>query len=143
MGVLAKRVRCGWRVMRVTAVAVLTLSCGGSDAAGPAAPNSPVPGLMVLVLEGAVPDDAAILLDVGAGATTFEAGRTELEAHARANGGGFVVAVFGPLSGGAFLHVGIADLATIPTLTLREVAVVDGDLRANLGTYRVQIAEIR
>ena len=131
-----------WRVL-VAMMAALTLSCGGSEPAGPAAPNPQVPGLAVVVLEGAVSDDRAILLDVGTGATSFEAARTELEVHAGANGGGFLVAVFGPLSGGPFLHIVIPDIATIPTITLREVAAVDGQLRSSLATYRLQISEIR
>ena len=143
MNFLAHRVRPRWIVLGVVAVAVLTLSCGGSEPAGPAAPTAPIPGLAVIVLEGAVSDDRAILLDVGVGAASFEAARTGLEVHTGANGGGFVVAVFGPLSGGPFLHIVIPDRAMIPTITLREVAAFDGQLRARLATYRLQISDIR
>ena len=91
------------RVLALVAVAgtVLTVSCSGDDPVIPA-----TPGEVVVVLRGALAGDRAILLDIGQGAITVTPGSGELQMHARADGGRFIVAVFGQDDGGDGLQPG-------------------------------------
>jgi|AP95_1055475.scaffolds.fasta_scaffold15384_2 hypothetical protein len=145
MSNLRRGLGLGWPAA-VLASVVLTLSCGGSEPVV-GVPDTPAPplisGVAVIVLEGAVIEDRAVLIHVSAGATTFVAGRTELALHSRTSAGSTLVALFGDLAGGAILEVGVADVTAIPTFTLREVSMPDGELRSSLSGYRLDISEIR
>ena len=122
------------RVLALAAGTVLTVSCGGDDPVVPA-----TPGEAVVVLVGAVAGDRAILLDVGQGAITVTPGSGELQMHARADGGRFVVAVFGHLDQGPILRIQVSNIESLPALSIREVASDSGSLREPPSSYSLQI----
>ena len=125
------------RVLALVAGAVLTVSCSGDDPVTPATPATP--GEVVVVLRGALAGDRAILLDIGQGAITVTPGSGELQMHARADGGRFIVAVFGQLDQGPILRVKVSNIESLPTLSIRDVASDSGSLRESLSTYSLQI----
>jgi hypothetical protein len=92
-----------------------------------------------LTLEGAAPDDAALLLEIGPGATGVEGARGDLEVHSMPVRDGYSVAVFGPLAEGPILVLGLVEGNTAPTVTVRDVAVSDGSLRPSLTPYQVRM----
>lgn len=76
----------------------------------------------------------------GPGATSLAAGRADVDAYPGEDGEERIVALFGPLSGGALLHVGFSDPASLPPVSVVEVAGSDGVLRTDLTVYTVSVS---
>lgn len=109
------------------------LGCG-DDGSGPSGPVE-----ATLTLEGAVADDAALLLEIGPGAIAVERARGDLEVHSIPVRGGHSVAVFGPLADGPILILDLVEGNRTPTVTVRDVAASDGSLRTSLTGYEVRM----
>jgi hypothetical protein len=124
--------------MRITiglGAALASSTCGGGGMEPPRA------GVVLVRIEGAVPGDEAVLLDIAAGATTVTRARDDVEIHARASqpGGPQRVAILGPIAGAELLRVTVNNPQTPPSITIRDVAASDGTLRGDLAGYTVRV----
>jgi hypothetical protein len=114
---------------------VLLASCGD----GGSGPKKPKAGEAVFTLTGALPDDGAVLLEIGAGPSGVTAGSSQVEVHAVQTPRGFTVAVFGPLAGQELLRIALPDRTTLPSVTLKEIATESGDLRDEISAYQPRL----
>lgn len=119
---------------------LLTAACGGDD---PSTPPGPVPGTVVVTLEGAVAEDRAVLLEVGGEVAGLSPGSDGLEMGARQGNGVWRVAAFGNLPGSELVRVQVSDTTSLPTVLIREVATATGELRGSLGGYDGRVRVVR
>ena len=121
------------RVVLFLMASLVSGSCGDDDGAGPSGPVE-----ATLSLEGTVPEDAAVLLELGPGATAVRGVRGSADVHSAPVRDGHSVAVFGALAEGPILAVNLEEAGTMPPVTLREIAASDGSLRTSLAGYQVR-----
>ena len=120
--------------------AVLAAGCGGDD---PSTPPSPVPGTVIVALGGATTEDRAVLLDIGGEATSVSPGTDGIQVRFRPVDDGWAVAAFGALAGGEIVRIAVSDTASLPAVLIREVAIVSGELRESVATYRGEMEVVR
>lgn len=124
-----------WRAWVVAAVAVW----GGWSCTDPVRPE---PGMLLVVLSGAQPGDAALLFSVqGPDSLGAITGAPGYQVYARTMEGGFRVAVFGAVNDGEILRFAVPDVrrATLWSATLLDVADTANALRAS-GGYVLAVA---
>lgn len=103
----------------------------------------PEPGRVIVVLSGAQPGDAALLLSVTGPDSIlgFESG-AGLTIHARPVADGLRVAAFGPIADGAVLYLTVPDTRRAPlwTATVLDVADTANAVRQSVSGYLLVVA---
>lgn len=111
---------------------------GGCGDDAPSAPAGPVAGTAVLSIDGVSADDRAVLVRVGAGASSVEPADPALQVHVRSDGeGGWRIVAIGALAG-PLARLSLPDTSAVPNVVIQEVAVDDGALRSGLAGYRAR-----
>lgn len=118
-------------------LAGLSAACAGDSGTTPT--PQPVAGVAVVTLAGAREDDAAVVLEVGAGVTRVSAaGSAVVGAGPQGAGGKRRVIVLGPLTGD-LVRLEVSSVRELPEVLVREVATRDGTLRADPSGYGARL----
>lgn len=103
----------------------------------------PEPGILLVVLSGVQPGDAALLFSLEAPDSIIAVtGASGMSLHARRSAEGLRVAVFGSVADGVVMTLDVPDVRRAPlwTATLLEVADTANGLRASLSGYQLRVA---